>query len=146
MLDELSGPAREPLDDVVLELTQFPEIDLGFTKLDAPGFRVSRFVDQLRDMQKGFRWNAPAVDADAARIDFRIDQGDAQTEVGGQKGGRIAARATAHHDKLSRNHKRAGMAGTAGRAEWTGPSCRSRLSSPSCLMIIRAAPGRKAAQ
>ena len=101
MLDELSRPAREPLDDVVLELTQLAEIDLGFTELDAPGFRVSGFIDQLRDVQKGFRRNAPSIDADAARIHFRIDQDDAQTEVRGEKGSCIATRATAHHDKLS---------------------------------------------
>ena len=69
-------PLGEPLDDVVLELAQLVEIDLRLAELDAPRFRVPRFVDQLGDVQQRLRRNAAAIDADAARVHFRIDERD----------------------------------------------------------------------
>ncbi len=74
VLDELTGAARQPLDDVVLELAELVEIDLRLAELDAPRLRVTRFVEHLRDVQQGLGRNAAAIDADAAGIHFGIDR------------------------------------------------------------------------
>ena len=100
MFDELPGAAGQPLDDVVLEGAELIEIDLRFAELDAPGLRVARFVDQLGDMKQRLRGDAATIDADAAGVHFRIDQRDAEPEIGGKKGGRVPARARADDDEL----------------------------------------------
>ena len=40
-LDQLSRSAREPFDDVVLEVAELREIDLRLAELDAPRLRVA---------------------------------------------------------------------------------------------------------
>ena len=71
-------PLGQPLDDGVLERAQLVEIDLRFAELDAPRFRVARLVDELGDVKQRLRRNAAAVDADAAGVRLRIDEGDAR--------------------------------------------------------------------
>jgi hypothetical protein len=60
-LDQLSGAARQPLDDRVLEVAQLFEIDPRFTELDAPRLRVPRFVNQVGDVQQCLGRNASAT-------------------------------------------------------------------------------------
>ncbi|HXI30382.1 MAG TPA: FAD-dependent oxidoreductase, partial [Vicinamibacterales bacterium] len=73
-----------------VEFAELRQIDLRLVELDAPGFRVTRFVDQLRDVQQRLRRNAAAVDTDAAGIDLRVDQRGGQSEIGGEKRGGVA--------------------------------------------------------
>ena len=104
VLDELAGAARQPLDDVVLELAQLGEIDLRLAELDAPRLRVARLVDELRDVQQRLRRNAAAVHADAARIQLPDRRARRRAEIGGQKRGGVPARAAADDDELSGDH------------------------------------------
>ena len=91
MLDQLAGSARQPLDDVVLEVAQLVEVDLRLAELDAPRLGVARFVDQLGDMEQRLGRNAAAIDAHAAGVHFGIDERDAEPEIGGEKRGRVPA-------------------------------------------------------
>src|SRR5262245_53921581 len=95
VFDELSGPAGQPLDDVVLELTQLVEIDLRRAEFNAPRGSVFRLVEQLRDVQQGFRRDAAAVDADTTRIHLRVDERDTESEIGRKECGGVASWPTA---------------------------------------------------
>ncbi len=106
VLDELPGAAGEPLDDVVLEGAQLVEIDARLAELDAPRLRVARFIHDLGDVQQGLGRNAPAVDADAARIHLRVDERHRQPEIGREERSRVPSRAAADDDELGVDHKR----------------------------------------
>src|SRR5262245_434528 len=101
VLDELSSAVRQALDDVVLEFAQLREIDLRLAELDAPRLRMPRLVDELGDVQERLRRNTPAVDADAAGVRLGIDQRGRNTQVGREKRGGVASRASANDDELS---------------------------------------------
>ena len=73
---------------------------LRLAELDAPRLRMPRFVDQLGDVQQRLRRNAAAIDADAARVHFGIDERDAQPEIGREKRGRVPAGPAADDDEL----------------------------------------------
>jgi hypothetical protein len=131
-LHQLAGAAGVLLDDVVLEGAQLGEIDRRLAEVHAPGLRVARFVDQLGDVQQRLRRDAATVDADAARVRLRIDQRDAEAEIGGKKRGRVAPGPGADDDELDCGHKRAGGAGRAGEVargfstSLTCPTCPAR--------------------
>ncbi len=103
-LDQLAGAAGQALDDVVLEGAQLVEIDLRLGEFDAPGLRMARFAEEIGHVKQRLGRNAAAIDADAAGIRFRIDQRDAEPEIGGQKGGGIAPGAGADDDELNGGH------------------------------------------
>src|SRR6185436_14275764 len=88
-LGELPGPARQPLDDVVLELPELREVHFRLAELHAPCLRVARLVDDVRDMEQRLRRDAAPIHAHAARIRFWIHERDAEAEIGAEKRGRI---------------------------------------------------------
>ena len=47
-LHELAGAAREPLDDGVLEPAESGEVDARLAEVDAPRFRATRLVHDVR--------------------------------------------------------------------------------------------------
>ena len=57
-------------------------------------------MDQPGDMQQGLGGNAPAVKADTAGVLRRIDEGDGQAHIRGQKGGRVTAGAGTDDSQL----------------------------------------------
>src|SRR5438105_15445730 len=91
-LDELPGTASQPLDDAVLEVTELGEVDLRFGELDAPRLRVTRFVDDLGDVQQRLGRNASAVHAHAARVRFGVAEADVVTEAGRGNRARVPGR------------------------------------------------------
>ena len=86
-----SQPVGEPVDHIHFPLPHPVDVDFGFAERDAPGVGIGRFVDQPGDMQQGLGGNAPAVKADTAGVFRRIDEGDGQAHIRGQKGGRVTA-------------------------------------------------------
>src|SRR2546426_903363 len=103
-LDELSRAARQPLDDVVLEVAQLREIDPRLAELDTPRLRVARLVNQVRDVQQRFRRDASDVHADAAGVGIGIDERGGETEIGGEKRGGVAAGSGADNRDLDGDH------------------------------------------
>jgi len=79
----LSEAAGQALDDAFFPGAQAREIDLGLGELDAPVFGLLRFLDQLGYVQKGLGRDAAAIEADAAGIDFGIDERDFESEISG---------------------------------------------------------------
>ena len=109
-LRQKSRAARQPLDDGVLERTELVEVDRRFAEGDAPRIRVTRFSEQVSHVQQRLRRDAAAIDADAARIHFRVDERGLEPEIGGEECRGVPARAASDDDNLSRNHVRAGSA------------------------------------
>jgi hypothetical protein len=58
---------------------------------------VAGFVDQLGDVEKCLRRDTAAVKADAPRIQFRVDQRDFESDIGGEECSGIAAWASADY-------------------------------------------------
>jgi hypothetical protein len=147
MFDELTGPARQPLDDVVLELAQFAEVDLRLAELDPPRLRVPRFVDQLRNVEERFRGNASAIDAHATGVRFGIDDRGAETEIRGEKCGCVPPGPAAYDNQLSSDHEaRSGRAGAAGRWVLDFPTWLTRPTRPARARIIPRASKETAAR
>ncbi len=71
----------EPSNFVTRSVVEFSK----GTEFDSPVFRLLRFFDQLRDVEQRFRWDAAAVEADAAGVYFRVDEGDGHAEIGGEE-------------------------------------------------------------
>ena len=94
LLGQQAQAAGELLDHPVLEGAQAVQIDLGCGELDAPTAGVARLINQFGNVQQRLRRNAAAVEAHPAGIQFRVDEGDAQAQIGGQERGRIAPRAS----------------------------------------------------
>jgi hypothetical protein len=94
------GAARQLFDDAVLVVAEFVDVDLGVAELDAPLFRVLRFLEELRDVQQRLRRDAAAIQAHAAGILLVVDEGDLHAKVGGIEGSCVAAGAGA--DRLLR--------------------------------------------
>ena len=69
----------------------------------------------LATCSSAFDGNAAAIDADAAGIGFRIDERDAEPEIGGEKRGGVAAGPAADDDELNRSHRRSGRSGLVGQ-------------------------------
>jgi hypothetical protein len=104
MLHQLAGAAGQPLDNVVLEVAQFSQIELRLVEFNAPRFGMPRFVDHFRDVQQRLGRDAAAIHAHPARVDFRIDQRSGESEIGCQKCGGVAPGAAADNDDLNINH------------------------------------------
>src|SRR5207249_2825711 len=115
-LHELARAVRQPLDDVVLEGAQLVQIDLRLAEVDAPRLCVARLIQKLRDVQQRLRWNAAAIDADAARVRLGIDERGREAEIGSEKRSGVSARTAADDDELSGNHKRSGGPGRSGES------------------------------
>ena len=91
VLDQLSGAARQPVHDAVLEIAQLGQIDRRLAEGNAPLAGVLRLVEEVRHVQERLRRNAAAVDADAAGVDLGIDERRGQTEIRCQKRRRVSA-------------------------------------------------------
>jgi len=109
---EQTRPARQPFDDGLLERSQFRKIDRRVAEADAPRFRVTRFTQQVRDVQQGLLRNAAAIHADTAGVHLRIDERRLEAQISGEKRSRVAAGPTADdynlnvaHDRSPRRHE-----------------------------------------
>ena len=98
---DLAYAARQLVDHALLECAQLVDVNLRLREGDAPRAGVARFVNHLRDMQQRFRWDAAAIETDAARVLLHVDERDLHAEVGGVEGRRVAARPRAEDGKLS---------------------------------------------
>ena len=58
-------------------------IDRGFIEVNAPGLHFSRFCQHATDVQKGFRRNAPAEQAGAAKTLIPFNQHHLHAQIGG---------------------------------------------------------------
>ena len=76
----------------------------GFPKLNAPVVSFFAFVEQFSHVQQRLRWNAAAIEADAAGIGFWINQRHVQAEVGGLECGHIASGAATDDNQLCFMH------------------------------------------
>ena len=92
--------AGQLADDLILPVAHPFEIDLWLGEVDADGGRFLGFADQFGDMQQRFGGDAAAVQADTARVDFGIDQGDCKPQFDGPEGRGIAARTGTYDDQL----------------------------------------------
>ena len=59
-----------------------------------------RFADQLGDVQQRFRRNAASVQANAARIQLRVDERNLHSQVGSEKRGSVASWPGAYNGNL----------------------------------------------
>ncbi len=96
-LDQILAERIEDFDGLPAERG---DIDLGRSKLNAPGACILGLVQKFGDMQERLRGNAAHMKAGAAGPLAGIDHGDLQALVGSQEGGGIAAGAAAQDDKL----------------------------------------------
>ncbi len=94
---ELAQSAGQFVDDARFPIAKFVEIDFGRGKFDAPVLGLLSFFKQFRNVQQRFRRDAPAIEANAAGIHFRIDQRNFHAQVGSQKCGGISAGTAADH-------------------------------------------------
>src|SRR6266550_4661730 len=91
LLRQLSEAPGQLVHDLRLESAQAIDVNLRRSEGDAPGFRVPGLVEYFRHVQQRLRGDAPAIQADAARIDLRIDERHLHPEIRGIKCGGIAA-------------------------------------------------------
>jgi hypothetical protein len=73
--------------------------DLG-SAIDAPILRLTRFFNELGDVQQRLGRDAPTIQADAAGIDFGIDERNFEAEVGRQKSSGVTTRSAAHNCEM----------------------------------------------
>jgi hypothetical protein len=59
--------------------------------------RVLGLIDLRRNVQQRLRGNAPAIQANSARVLFNIDQSDLKAEIGTEEGSGVTTRAAANH-------------------------------------------------
>ena len=59
-------------------------------------------VQELGRMQQGLRRNAATIDADAARVRFRVDERDLHAEIGAEKGRGVPAGAGPENCEIGR--------------------------------------------
>ena len=114
----LPRPRGQRADDLVLEVAQLVEIDLGLAELDAEILRVRRLADHVGDVQQRLGRDAAAIDADAAGILLRIDERDLHPAVGRVEGGCVSAGTGADDDKLTGDRH-----GCSGAKEVLGAKC-----------------------
>ena len=100
LLGQRLQAAGEPADDAVLELADLVDVDLRRLEGDAGLAELGGLGHHLGDVQQRLGRDAADVQADAAELLAAVDQGDAQPEIGGAEGGRVAARAAAEHGDL----------------------------------------------
>ena len=91
LLRELAESAGELVDDAFLPSAEFVQVNFGHGEFDAPVLGLFGFFEQFGDVQQRLRRDAAAIEADAARVYFRIDQRNFHAQVGGQKCGGVSA-------------------------------------------------------
>ena len=156
LLRQLSQAAGEFFHHALFPSAELVQIDFGFGEVYAPVFRLLGFFEQFCNMQQSLGWNAAAIKAHAAGIDFRIDHRDLHAQVGGEERGGISARSAAdygdaqvrcvRHCRFLILERRAGMvvrrlpqssAGNARRRRHrsTGDRTRARAAESSAAQI-----------
>src|SRR5271167_2104155 len=98
---EAREPRRQPLDDALLPTAHPPEIDAGSAELYAMRAEVSGFIYHFSYVQQRLRGYAADVETNAAERLVPLDEHDLLPEVGGAKGGGIAAWARAEHEYVA---------------------------------------------
>src|SRR5260370_15997686 len=88
---ELSKSAGQLVDDSFFPSAELVEIDFGLSEFYAPVLRLLGFFEQLGHVQQSLGRDAAAIEADAARGYFRIDQRNFHAQVGSQKRGGVSA-------------------------------------------------------
>ena len=95
-LRELTDAARELADHLLLnEGAELFQIELRFAERDAVLGHLVRFADDLRGVEKCFRGNATAIEADAAELRVFVDERDLHPVIGGVQRRRVSAGAAA---------------------------------------------------
>ncbi len=102
LLGENAEAAGEFLDYALFPRTQARQIDFRRGEIDAPVFRLLRFLDQLGHVQQRFRRDAAAVEADSAGVRFWVDQRDGHAQIGGKKRGGVASGTGADYCDIER--------------------------------------------
>ena len=100
LLGKLSQSSGKLLDHTFFPGAQPSQIDLRRRKFDPPVLSLLGFFNQLGDVQQRLRRNAAAVEAHAARVRLGIDQRHLHAEIGGQKGGCVAAWSAADYSDV----------------------------------------------
>jgi len=95
LLGENAESSGQLFYDAFFPRAQARQIDVWRLKVDAPGFGLFRFFEQLGYVQQGLRRDAAAVEADSAGVCLGIDKGDGHAEIGGEECGGIASGACA---------------------------------------------------
>src|SRR5208337_667423 len=80
-----------------LECAQLCQVDFRLGKFHTPTRRVLALVDQRRYVEQRLGRNAAAIQANSARVLFRIDEGDVEAEVGTEESRGVTTRAAAHY-------------------------------------------------
>ena len=100
LLDKSAQPSGQLRDHLVLEISQFGEIDPGRLKVNTPCFCLPRLTDQFGNMQQRFRRDAAVVETNPAGVFAGVDQGHLFSKVCRCKGRRIPARPCTDHRQL----------------------------------------------
>ena len=97
---DLAGAGGSVPTTLFLKSRSLSRSIFGFCELDAEVFRVRRLVDDVGDVEQRLGRDAAAIDADAAGVLLRIDEGDLHPAVGGVERRRVAAGTRADDDEL----------------------------------------------
>jgi hypothetical protein len=87
-------------DHLILEATQFVEVDEWLTKTDSVLLQRGRFFDDSAGVQQCFGGYTAHIEANATQHRIPFDQCYPQTQVGRTEGGRVSARPGPQHDKI----------------------------------------------
>jgi hypothetical protein len=99
----LAGAARQLVDNFVFEAAQPVHVDPRLAEVDAPLFRMRRFVQDFCDVQECLRRDTAAIQTHAARVFLGIDERDLHPEICRVERGRIPT-GTGANDCDSRGH------------------------------------------
>ena len=111
-----SQPAGEFGHHLFLVSAQLVHVHCRLAEVNAKCRHVRHLVHHRRHMQQGLARDATHVQADAAELRVTLHDNDLEPEVGGAKGSRVAAGASAeYHDIAFHVH----LAGVTGR-RWRG--------------------------
>ena len=106
-----TDPAGKFVHDGVFPGAQFVHFDLGRAEGDAAMGGFPGLADHFGGVQQGLGGNAAAIEANAAQLFVLFDEKNFFAEVGGVKGGGVAARARAQNHNLCMNgvHDKLGL-------------------------------------
>jgi len=93
-------PIGHAVDDFILPGTNPLQVDPGFAKGDAHVFGSLCIVNDVGQVEQGFRRYAPAEEAFAARSGFNVHHGYFHAQIRSPEGSSITARPTAYHEEF----------------------------------------------